>query len=55
MSKPHYEDVFCLGVHSLMDTGKCVLKSAGVPEPVEPTTKLTAAPQGAVTPVTATR
>jgi len=55
VSKPHYEDVFCLGVHSLMDTGKCVLKSAGVPEPVEPTTKLTAAPQAAVTPVSATR
>ncbi|WP_309087675.1 hypothetical protein [Phenylobacterium sp.] len=55
VSKPHYEDVFCLGVHSLMDTGKCVLKSAGVPEPVEPSTKLTAAPQAAATPVSTTR
>jgi hypothetical protein len=43
VSKPHYEDVFCLGVHSLMDTGKCVLKGAGVPEPTEPATRLTAA------------
>lgn len=55
VSKPHYEDVFCLGVHSLMDTGKCVLKSAGVAEPVEPSTKLTAAPATPVTPVSTTR
>jgi hypothetical protein len=55
VSKPHYEDVFCLGVHSLMDTGKCVLKSAGVAEPVEPSTKLTAAPQAVTTPVSTTR
>ncbi|MCR5873241.1 hypothetical protein LRS10_02950 [Phenylobacterium sp. J426] len=54
VAKPHYEDVFCLGVHSLMDTGRCVMKSAGVPEPVETPTKLTAAP-AAVTPVNATR
>jgi len=42
VSKPHYEDVFCLGVHTLMDTGRCVMRSAGVPEPPEPA-KLTAA------------
>ncbi len=41
VAKPHYEDVFCLGVHSLMDTGRCVMKSAGVAEPAEPA-KLTA-------------
>jgi hypothetical protein len=55
VSKPYYEDVFCLGVHSLMDTGRCVMKSAGVAEPVEATTKLTAAPAAVATPVTATR
>lgn len=36
VSKPHYEDVFCLGQHILMDTGQCLMKSAGVPEPVDP-------------------
>lgn len=25
---PHYEDMFCLGQHALMDTGKCVSDSA---------------------------
>lgn len=55
VSKPYYEDVFCLGVHSLMDTGRCVLKSAGVAEPVEATTKLSAAPQAAATPVSTKR
>lgn len=57
VSKPHYEDVFCLGVHSLMDTGRCVLKSVGAPEPVEAPTRLTAAstaPAGAG-PTTSTR
>ena len=29
VSGPHYEDVFCLGVHALMDTGKCVSGAAG--------------------------
>lgn len=55
VSKPHYEDVFCLGVHSLMDTGRCVLKSAGVAEPTDAPTKLTAAAPPAATPVSATR
>jgi hypothetical protein len=35
VSKPHYEDVFCLGQHIMMDTGMCVMKAAGVPVPVE--------------------
>jgi len=26
---PHYEDVFCLGQHVLLDTGKCVTDAAG--------------------------
>ena len=29
VSKPHYEDVFCLGQHVLMDTGQCVTLAAG--------------------------
>jgi hypothetical protein len=32
---PHYEDVFCLGQHVLMDTGQCLIKSAGGPTPIE--------------------
>jgi hypothetical protein len=29
---PHYEDVFCLGQHGLMDTGQCVI-AAATPRP----------------------
>ncbi|MDB5456711.1 MAG: hypothetical protein JWP92_2296, partial [Caulobacter sp.] len=36
VSKPHYEDVFCLGQHILMDTGQCVVKASGAAMPVEP-------------------
>jgi len=36
-AKPHYEDVFCLGQHVLIDTGQCTIKSAGAPMPPEPT------------------
>ena len=25
VAKPHYEDVFCMGQHILMDTGQCIL------------------------------
>ena len=35
VSKPHYEDVFCLGQHVLMDTGSCLMKGAGVTDPVD--------------------
>ncbi|WP_091743155.1 hypothetical protein [Phenylobacterium immobile] len=35
VSKPHYEDVFCLGQHVMIDTGQCVMKAAGVLVPVE--------------------
>jgi len=31
VSRPHYEDVFCLGQHVLMDTGQCVTLAAGAP------------------------
>ncbi|MDQ0466043.1 hypothetical protein QO010_003836 [Caulobacter ginsengisoli] len=36
VAKPHYEDVFCLGQHVLMDTGQCMIKTAGAAMPVEP-------------------
>ena len=36
VSKPHYEDVFCLGQHIMIDTGMCVIKASGAPMPVEP-------------------
>lgn len=36
VAKPHYEDVFCLGQHVLMDTGSCMIKSAGATLPPEP-------------------
>jgi len=39
VSKPHYEDVFCLGQHAMMDTGVCVMKSAGAALPLEVKTK----------------
>ncbi|MDB5450582.1 MAG: hypothetical protein JWQ52_1710 [Phenylobacterium sp.] len=35
VAKPYYEDVFCLGQHIMMDTGKCLMKGAGVPEPID--------------------
>jgi hypothetical protein len=36
VARPHYEDVFCLGQHAMMDTGRCVIKASGLPEPYEP-------------------
>ena len=36
VAKPHYEDVFCLGQHALLDTGACLLRGAGLPEPTPP-------------------
>jgi hypothetical protein len=36
VARPHYEDVFCLGQHILEDTGHCLMKGAGVAEPVDP-------------------
>ncbi len=35
VARPNYEDVFCLGQHILMDTGHCLMKGAGVSDPVE--------------------
>ena len=34
VSRPHYEDVFCLGQHVMTDTGQCMLYAAGAPVPV---------------------
>jgi hypothetical protein len=38
VSRPYYEDVFCVGQHAMVDTGMCVIKAAGSPHPafVEP-------------------
>jgi hypothetical protein len=36
VARPHYEDVFCLGQHAMMDTGRCMIRAAGLPEPFEP-------------------
>ncbi|WP_165184592.1 hypothetical protein [Caulobacter soli] len=35
VAKPHYEDVFCLGQHIMMDTGMCVMKASGAELPYE--------------------
>lgn len=35
VSKPHYEDIFCLGQHIMMDSGRCVIKASGQKEPYE--------------------
>lgn len=36
VSKPHYEDVFCLGQHIMIDTGACMIKASGAMMPPEP-------------------
>ncbi|NQE63359.1 hypothetical protein [Caulobacter sp. RHG1] len=36
VAKPHYEDIFCLGQHILMDTGACIAKASGAALPPEP-------------------
>jgi hypothetical protein len=36
VSKPHYEDVFCLGQHVMIDTGACLMKGVGMAEPPLP-------------------
>ena len=47
VARPHYEDVFCLGQHALEDTGHCLMKGAGAPEPVDPRAQAAAALQQA--------
>jgi hypothetical protein len=34
VSGPHYEDIFCLGQHAMMETAQCMIKSSGVSHPV---------------------
>jgi len=34
VARPYYEDLFCLGVHAVGDTGRCVMSSVGMAEPV---------------------
>jgi hypothetical protein len=36
VARPHYEDIFCLGQHAMMDTGRCLIRASGLPEPYEP-------------------
>jgi hypothetical protein len=56
VAKPHYEDVFCLGQHILMDTGSCLIKSAGLAPPPDPQAAAIAAAAAArATPYGATR
>lgn len=56
VSKPQYEDIFCLGQHSMIDIGQCVIKAAGSPTPayVEPPPMI-AAPKPVAKPVKASK
>ena len=47
VSKPHYEDVFCLGQHALMDTGQCLMKGAGLADPTKTAAVVQVAETGA--------
>lgn len=51
VAKPHYEDIFCLGQHAMIDTGQCVSKAAASPNPayVEPPVVAYAPPPGKAT------
>ncbi len=33
VSRPHYEDIFCLGQHAIMDLGQCMISAARSPTP----------------------
>lgn len=48
VAKPYYEDMFCLGVHAMMDTGQCVMSAVGaeVDSPSAPTLIAVAATAG---------
>ena len=35
VARPNYEDVFCMGQHVMMDTGRCIIKASGQAEPFE--------------------
>ncbi|HEY0052925.1 MAG TPA: hypothetical protein VGB49_05885, partial [Caulobacteraceae bacterium] len=56
VSRPNFEDVFCMGQHVLMDTGQCVMGAAGALAPADAgslTAPGTPAPVVAATPVPA--
>ena len=36
-SRPHYEEIFCLGQHLMMDTAQCIIDSAGPVTMIQPT------------------
>jgi hypothetical protein len=44
VAKPWYEDIFCLGQHVLIDTGQCITKAAGQPQPMAAPDASTTAP-----------
>jgi hypothetical protein len=48
---PHYEDIFCLGQHAMMDTAQCVIAASGAPRPAIMTASAAVSPTAA--PVTA--
>ena len=50
VSKPYYEDIFCLGQHILSDTGQCITFDAGAPVPPAPSTLAHPAPEKPVRP-----
>ena len=37
VAKPHYEDIFCMGQHVMVDTGACLVRGVGVEVPPDPT------------------
>ena len=51
VARPYYEDMYCLGLHAMADTGRCVMSSVGPPGPVRDNAGpliATAMPAGAV-------
>ncbi len=36
VAKPHYEDIFCMGQHVMVDTGACLVRGVGVEVPPDP-------------------
>jgi len=44
VAKPHYEDVFCMGQHAMIDTGSCIARNTGLDLPVDPSPSPAAAP-----------
>ena len=50
VARPYYEDIFCLGLHVLSDTGQCVAASIGHPQPIAPAPVIAAVTAEAVPP-----